>query len=90
MVRLVSGYGSNEGRVEVFHDGVWGTVCDDHWNIEDATVVCRELGYQRALNAPGYATYGSGSGTVSGGREGGRGAGDFTGNLKSLCTDLVG
>ncbi len=74
LVRLVSGNGPNEGRVEVFHDGVWGTVCDDHWSIEDAEVVCRELGYQRALDAAGYGTFGTGTGTVGGGggREGGK------------------
>lgn len=63
-VRLVGGNGPNEGRVEVFHNGEWGTVCDDGWTIQDADVVCRELGYVRAISAPRYAAFGSGRGRV--------------------------
>jgi len=62
-IRLVNG-GPNYGRVEVNHNGQWGTVCDDRWDINDADVVCRQLGLSRAVSAPHRALYGQGSDPV--------------------------
>ena len=53
-----------QGRVEAYYSGLWGTVCDDGWDIEDAHVVCRMLGFSRALQAVGSAHFGQGTGVV--------------------------
>ncbi|XP_022109511.1 scavenger receptor cysteine-rich type 1 protein M130-like isoform X2 [Acanthaster planci] len=63
-IRLVGGVTAYEGRVEVYIDGEWGTVCDDEWDINDALVVCRELGYGSATAAVSAPGYGRGTGPV--------------------------
>ena len=66
-LRLVGGVKTSttiSGRLEVLINGEWGTVCDDGWDINDAHVACRELGYSYALSYQCCSSYGSGSGRI--------------------------
>ena len=63
-VRLVNGPTEYEGTVEVYHNGEWGTVCDDGWDLNDAQVVCNQLGLDEVAAVRHGAFYGQGSGRI--------------------------
>ncbi|KAI8487041.1 hypothetical protein Bbelb_353010, partial [Branchiostoma belcheri] len=87
-VRLMGGRFPWEGRVEVFYNGEWGTVCGrSYWSSQDANVVCRELGYGRSFIS-NTNSFGQGSGPVWIGRYNSRP--DCTGNEMSIFNCLRG
>uniref|UniRef100_A0A5F8GDD6 Scavenger receptor class A member 5 n=1 Tax=Monodelphis domestica TaxID=13616 RepID=A0A5F8GDD6_MONDO len=63
-IRLVNGSGPHEGRVEVYHDRRWGTVCDDGWDKKDGDVVCRMLGFRGVEEVYRTARFGQGTGRI--------------------------
>ena len=44
-IRLEGANYDHEGRVQICYDNTWGTVCDVNWGINEATVVCTQLGF---------------------------------------------
>ncbi|PIK42104.1 putative deleted in malignant brain tumors 1 protein-like [Apostichopus japonicus] len=63
-VRLVNGYSTSEGRLEIFYDGQWGTVCDDSFDTEEGNVICRQLNYTGVSQIQSNAYYGEGVGPI--------------------------
>ena len=64
-IRLVEGGNIYEGRIELFNDYEWVSVCENGWNINAANVVCRDLGYAGVIESPKQMPfYGPGSSTV--------------------------
>ena len=62
-IQLVDGRHKCEGRVEVYYNSQWGTVCDDYWDYIDADVVCRELGFTSGTSM-GEMAFGAGYGPI--------------------------
>ncbi|XP_054845760.1 lysyl oxidase homolog 3 isoform X1 [Eublepharis macularius] len=54
----------NEGRIEIFHNQEWGTICDDDFTLANAHVLCRHLGFVAATGWTHSAKYGKGTGRI--------------------------
>ena len=63
-MRLTNGSTPYEGRLEVMYSGEWGTVCDNGFDLIDANVVCKELGYTSAERIATPGAFGFGSGPI--------------------------
>lgn len=63
-VRLVGGTAAHEGRVEIYYENEWGTLCDKHWDLNDARVICRQLGHNGAYRIYDGRYFGEGTGPI--------------------------
>lgn len=63
-IRLANGNTPYEGRIEVRHHGIWGTVCDDDFSNAAATVICRSLGFGGRALAKKDGYFGPGEGPI--------------------------
>lgn len=62
-IRLADGNDQN-GRLEVYANGQWGTVCDDGFRFHEAAVACRQLGFANAKTVYNTDKYGPGTGPI--------------------------
>ena len=65
-LRLVDGSVEHEGRLEMYYNGEWGSVCDDYWDLDNSDVACRQLGYPEGSDGSIYrrAHFGRGTGPI--------------------------
>ena len=63
-IRLVDGDSDSEGRLEVYHNELWGTVCDDLFDLDSARVACRQLGFTDVLSWESSFSYADANGPI--------------------------
>ncbi len=56
-IRLMGGASSNEGRLEIYYGGRWGSICENGWGAMTAEVVCTELGFNRPVRTTSGSQY---------------------------------
>ena len=64
LVRLINGPNAWRGTLQIFYAGHWGTICDNAWDNNDASVVCRQLGFYNGGKALINLEYGEGTGEI--------------------------
>ncbi|XP_050799257.1 scavenger receptor cysteine-rich type 1 protein M130-like isoform X6 [Gopherus flavomarginatus] len=62
--RLVGGDSACSGRVEIIHGNTWTTICDAHFDLKVASVICNELECGIAVSVPGGGHFGEGQGEI--------------------------
>eukprot|EP00800_Vazella_pourtalesii_P016643 TRINITY_DN484_c0_g1_i3.p1 TRINITY_DN484_c0_g1~~TRINITY_DN484_c0_g1_i3.p1 ORF type:complete len:139 (-),score=22.41 TRINITY_DN484_c0_g1_i3:15-431(-) len=63
-IRLVDGKNEFEGRIEIFYEDEWGSVCDDLWSTRNTEVVCRQLGFEGPTETVSATVFRAGSGRI--------------------------
>uniref|UniRef100_T1E173 protein-lysine 6-oxidase n=1 Tax=Cupiennius salei TaxID=6928 RepID=T1E173_CUPSA len=59
-LRLIGGKTPREGNVEIYHMGTWGSICDDEWDLREANIACRSLGFPNATRGTHNSEFGRG------------------------------
>ena len=49
-VQLYGGFYPHEGRIGFQHKNQWGVICEDTWDLRDADVICRQLGFEKGAS----------------------------------------
>ena len=62
-LRIASGT-TKKGRIEIYYNSAWNTICDDGWDNVDATVACKQLGYKIGYGLQGEVVV-NGSGNIA-------------------------
>ncbi len=60
-IRLAGGPNENSGRVEIYREGEWGTICDDSWYTTEGSVACKQLGFTGIDRVGNMGEFGSGT-----------------------------
>ena len=60
----MGGIQNRSGRIDIYHNGRWGSICNDNWDIADSRVACRHFGFEFGLLSGGVSDFGRGYGPI--------------------------